>query len=792
MRIYDFRQAVFLWLQRAGFVESGQEGAARIRAAQIAAVVRFTPLMIVINTINAGVIIWFVGHFANPGSITAWVVSLAAAVTSAGHAFYVRQTRTVRPTASVRAIRKSTLHALVLSLIWAAVPILWLSGTTIEARLMVATLITGMICAGGFALATVPTAAFVYVIVITIGSMIGVLQAFDGYVIPFGILLAGYAATVLLSVNGTSKLFIQRFHAEAKLAERGEIIELLLNEFEENTSDWLFQTDPVGTIIDHSARFGVVVDASGQSLVGKSLKELIEPEGFEELLIKLEKMAPFKDLEVRSSANGHSWWSLTAKPIFAKSGKHIGWRGVGSDIDSRKVAEHQLEQLAYFDALTGLANRTKFKERVEESIVQAERTGQPEILMAVDIDQFKMVNDTLGHEAGDELLQVTADILTNIIGISNFAARLGNDEFGIILSDKYLVTHVEDVAHQIINAFQHPIMLQGGHVSICVSIGIVRIPDDGPISDNLLRNADLALQKAKEIGGSGFAIYNHSMNEIFQDRATLARDLRQAAAIEGQLEVWYQPQIDISKGTIAGFEALMRWKHPVRGYIPPSEFIPIAESSGLISKIGQWILKEAIFQSQLWLKNTGQDIPVAVNLSVAQLWQSDIVSEITELLNESGLPPHLLCLEMTESLFADYESGRVRRAITELKAIGVTLALDDFGTGYSSLSYLNQLPFDKLKIDRAFVTNSAVGSKERNLLQVIVNLGQGLGMTVIAEGVETTEELAILRELGCPQIQGYFFGKPAPAHLALARAIERVTVWNTEAPVVIAELAKSA
>jgi len=325
-----------------------------------------------------------------------------------------------------------------------------------------------------------------------------------------------------------------------------------------------------------------------------------------------------------------------------------------------------------------------------------------------------------------------------------------------------------------------------------VSIGIVRIPDDGPTSDNLLRNADLALQKAKEIGGSGFAIFNHSMNEIFQDRATLARDLRQAAAIEGQLEVWYQPQIDISKGAVAGFEALMRWKHPVRGYIPPSEFIPIAESSGLISKIGRWILKEAIFQSQLWLKNTGQDVPVAVNLSVAQLWQSDIVAEITELLKDSGLPPHLLCLEMTESLFADYESGRVRKAITELKAIGVTLALDDFGTGYSSLSYLNQLPFDKLKIDRAFVTNSAVGIKERNLLQVIVKLGQGLGMTVIAEGVETADELAILRELGCAQIQGYFFGKPAPAHLALARAIERVTVWNNEAPVVAAPLALSA
>jgi len=433
MRIQDIRQAVFLWLQRAGFVESEEEGVARIRAAQIAAVVRFTPLMIVINTINAGVIIWFVGHFANLSSLTAWAISLAVIVASAGHAFYIRRIGTVRPTASVRAIRKSTFHAFILSIIWAAVPILWLSGTTIEARLMVATLITGMICAGGFALATVPTAAFVYVIVITIGSMIGVIQSFDGYVIPFGILLTGYAATVLLSVNGTSKLFIQRFHAEAKLAERGEIIELLLNEFEENTSDWLFQTDIEGKIVDHSARFGVVVDGSAQSLVGRNLRDLIEPEGFEDLLAKMEKVAPFKDLEVRTSNGQRVWWSLTAKPIFAKSGTHIGWRGVGSDIDRKKLAEQQLEQLAYFDALTGLSNRTKFKERVEASIVQAERTGQPEILMAVDIDQFKMVNDTLGHEAGDELLKVTADILTNIIGISNFAARLGNDEFGIIL-----------------------------------------------------------------------------------------------------------------------------------------------------------------------------------------------------------------------------------------------------------------------------------------------------------------------------------------------------------------------
>ncbi|MEN9895417.1 MAG: hypothetical protein RIR97_1269 [Pseudomonadota bacterium] len=768
------------------------DGSARIRQAQIAMIGRYTPAILLINAMNAAITWWFVHESAEPFEMAVWLGAISLVSLLIGYSWLSARTRRARPLMSVGAIRSVTLCALVLSGIWAVVPMFWLSGLSEEARFGMGALITGMICAGGLILASVPTAALAFVTVLTFGGLIGMVQIFDAYLVPFDILLLVYCFVILRSVEHVGRNFIHRIAAETNLAERDEIIDLLLAEYDDTSTDWLFETDQTMVIVEHSARFGAAIGIDDRMLVGRSFLNMIHPDSHAALTAKLAKVAPFKGFDVRSADDGQTWWSITAKPVFDTSNQHIGWRGVGCDVTIKKKSERQLEQLAYFDSLTGLPNRTKFREQVEASIVATEQENQTLALLIVDLDQFKMVNDMLGHETGDELLQATAGILTKLAGKDSYCARLGNDEFGIILSEIDQIEHVEHVVRKIINAFQSPIQLKTGPVSICVSIGIVLLPEHGGNPDHLLRNADLALLKAKEIGGSGFVTFDHSLNDIFQNRAALARDLRLTASIEGQLEVWYQPQIDINSRTIAGFEALMRWKHPVRGYIPPSEFIPVAESSGLISDIGRWILKEAILQAQLWLKNTGYDIPVSVNLSVAQLWQSDLVQDVKDMIAESGLPPHLLCLEMTESMFVDYESGHVQRAIRDLKDIGVSLALDDFGTGYSSLSYLNQLPFDKLKIDRAFVTNCVAGKKERDLLQVIINLGKSLGMTVIAEGVETAEELDMLKEMGCPQIQGYFFGKPAPAPLALARAIERVTVMNLPHAPDLVQRAKSA
>ena len=791
MQNHSFINTISAWLKHSGYLESDQNGGGRIRAAQIAAMSRFTPFMMVGNSIFAVVVISSVFSFADFWFLGAWAATATIIVVSVGYKHFARRSRSARQTASVRSIRRATFNAFIIAVIWAIVPVAWLSGTSNETRLMMATVLTAIIGAGGFAMATVPSAAVVFVVVVTAGSFIGALDSFDGYAIPIAILLVLYSMIVLNSVDGTSKLFIQRFHAEAKLVERGEVIELLLNEFEENSSDWLFQTDAAGVIVEHSARFAVVAEGHGTSLVGIRLTDLILADDKDIISTKLAGKSPFKDLDIRSADTKFSWWSLTAKPVFTKTGEHTGWRGVGSDVTSKKTAEQRLEYLAYFDPLTGLANRAKFRECAESSLSEAKIRNKNYYLLVIDLDQFKLVNDTLGHEAGDELLQITAQMLTSTIGTGNLVARLGNDEFGVILYDCGIAFKAENIAKRIIAAFEPPIKLQTGNVGVCVSIGIIQIPDDGPTSDHLMRNVDLALLKAKEIGGSGFAFFDQSMNDVFQQRAMLSNDLRQAANIDGQLEVWYQPQIDIASGTIAGFEALMRWKHPTHGYISPSEFIPIAESSGLIFSLGQWIMKEAIVQSKLWNTATGLNAYIAVNISAVQLWQSDIVTSISELLTEADLPPSLLCLEMTESLFVDFESGRVQKVVADLKALGVRLALDDFGTGYSSLSYLNQLPFDKLKIDKSFVRNSIAGEKERNLLDVIVKLGQGLGMDVIAEGVETSEELEILRAIGCKLVQGYIFGKPAPPDEALTVAMDKMIEWNREIVLNTGSLIKS-
>jgi len=760
------------------FGSSDQNEGGRIRAAQIAAMSRFTPLMMIGNSIFAVVVISCVFDFANFWVLAIWASVAILVVALVGYKHFARSSRFSRQTASVRSIRRATFNAFIIAVLWAFVPVVWLSGTTNEARLMMATVLTAIIGAGGFAMATVPSAAVVFVVIVAAGSLIGALDSFHGYAIPIAILLVLYAAIVLNSVDGTSKLFIQRFRSEAKLVERGEVIELLLNEFEENSSDWLFQTDAAGIIVEHSARFAVVAKRKGGSLVGMKLTDLVLADDLAVIRAKLAAKVPFKDIDVRASGAGSTWWSLTARPVFSKNGEHTGWRGVGSDISKKKIAERQLEYLAYFDPLTGLANRAKFRESAEKSLAEAKKRNEKYCILVVDLDQFKIVNDTLGHEAGDELLRITGNIISSTIGTGNLVARLGNDEFGCILFDCSTADGAEKVAKTIIQAFKSPIKLKTGNVGVYVSIGIVEFPDHGPTSDDLMRNVDLALLKAKEIGGSGFAFFDKSLNEVFQQRATLSNDLRQAANIDGQLEVWYQPQFDAALGSVVGFEALMRWRHPTRGYIPPSEFIPIAETSGLITTLGHWIMREAILQSKQWSAATGMNMSIAVNISAVQLWQSDVVKSIRELLNETSFPPSLLCLEMTESLFVDFESGRVQKVLADLKALGVALALDDFGTGYSSLSYLNQLPFDKLKVDRAFVRNSVIGERERNLLEVIVKLGQGLGMTVVAEGVEKSEEFEILRDIGCNHVQGYFFGKPAPAEQALTRAMDSVTEWN--------------
>ena len=456
------------------------------------------------------------------------------------------------------------------------------------------------------------------------------------------------------------------------------------------------------------------------------------------------------------------------------SGWHDGrvteLRGTIQDITDRKSAERQLESLAYYDPLTGLANRSLFKRELTADLDSHFRTGSSSALIILDLDRFKEVNDSLGHAAGDELLTKVAQVLVWTLDTKGFIARLGGDEFAILLKGMQARDEAAAIAQSIVDGLSKPFQLGRGEVAIGASIGIVMLPEDGETCEAAVKHADLALYRSKDLGRGRFAFFDKSMDELIQQKVAMARDLRNAASRDDELEVWFQPQIDLHRQEVIGFEALMRWKHPVQGYIPPSVFIPIAESSSLISEIGLWILRESARTLKGWIDAGGAPYTVSVNLSAAQIWQSDVAGDVAEVLAETGLPPHLLCLELTESLLADHTEIRVQTTLSRLKALGVSLALDDFGTGYSSLGYLSKLPFDKLKIDRMFIADSNNSDEARQVLKGIVALGHGLGMEVVAEGIENSAELALLRDFACDLAQGYYFARPETAASALLRA----------------------
>lgn len=479
------------------------------------------------------------------------------------------------------------------------------------------------------------------------------------------------------------------------------------------------------------------------------------------------------DVQARRGDGTFGYYTMVTKPLHDSFGKVSGLFGTVQDITERKHAEKQLRSLAYFDPLTGLANRTLFTRELNDVMQTVGHRGGSAALLLLDLDHFKEVNDTMGHAAGDELLVKVARTLKSHVDENGFVARLGGDEFAIIVRNYSSVPVLKNFAASIVTKLSGILKLERGEVMTGTSLGIALIPQDGGTAEEALRNADLALYMAKDDGRGHALFFTPEMSRSVQARLNLARDLRRAIE-NNDLETRYQGQVDLRSSKVAGFETLVRWKHPTRGYISPTEFIPVAESSSLICDIGLWVLRDACQTGRAWLDAGEPERMISVNVSAAQIWQTDFEIDVMRVLKETGYPPRLLCLELTESVFADHGEGRVRGALAQLKDAGIRLALDDFGTGYSSLGYLNELPFDELKIDRCFIAGSHHAPDKAQLLQGIIALGRGLGMTVVGEGAEEDGEVALLRNFGCDLVQGFAFMRPETAEEALrcAEAIE--------------------
>jgi diguanylate cyclase (GGDEF)-like protein/PAS domain S-box-containing protein len=536
----------------------------------------------------------------------------------------------------------------------------------------------------------------------------------------------------------------------------------LLEEFESSGKGWFWETTREGTLSYISESVAQAVGRNPVDLLDRPFTDLISTETADgsatserTLGFYLSSHVAFQDLIVRAKTKNEIWWSISGRPVHDEIGRFFGFRGFASDLTQMRQSEVELDRLARQDALTGLANRQALRRALDDALVSAVRRKHRCSMFLLDLDRFKAVNDTLGHPAGDTLLRLVALRLRDVIGEAGQVGRLGGDEFEVVLPTTSDKTDLSKLAQGIIDSLSRPYTINGTAVSIGASVGIVTSDYDDRTSDDLMRDADLALYAAKAAGKGCFRFFEPEMHEAARVRQLMESDLR-VALEKGQLWLAYQPCVDALSEAVTGFEALIRWDHPEHGPVSPAEFIPLAEEIGLIDEIGEWVLRSACAEAAKWPKQ----ITVAVNLSPVQFKSPALPTIVRMVLSDTELPAKRLELEITEGVFLSNDD-HVHEMIASLKAIGLKLALDDFGTGYSSLSYLQRVPFDKIKIDRSFVTGAS-DPEGRNaaLIRAMVGLASDLKMQTTAEGVETPEELALVRDLGCSLVQGYIFGKP--------------------------------
>ena len=701
------------------------------------------------------------GHPVFP-SIVVWSAALYAALLVAMRGWLRTRREVQSEPPSPQAIRSAFLNAAFMGTIWGLLPMLTLPGD--DPLLMVTTgiALAGVLCASGFALLILPQAALAFSVPLLAGSFItiaGLDNPRDGFVLITLLLL--YALVMAFVCVRYARNLVHRLVSESKIREQKDIISLLLKEFEENSSDWLWELDRNGCFQRVSDRFSAASDVAKEQLVGlgfhdflRSMSQENEPI-LEELRRDIEERATFSGVALPVAVAGiERHWRLTGKPTFDEFGTYTGYIGTASDVTAEKNSERRINYLAHNDALTGLLNRAKFTEHLKQSIARLERYGSPFVVLYLDLDQFKAVNDSRGHLIGDRLLVHVSKRIKSQLREADIAARLGGDEFAIILNNSYHADETAALAHRLVETVGRPYEFDDDIVSIGVSIGIAIAPINGTRPDQILRNADLALYRAKAEGRGTWRFFEAQMDSDVRERRVLELELRQALK-EGEFVLHYQPLVSAEDNKASGFEALVRWNHPVRGIVPPAEFIPIAEQTGLIRQIGDWTIREACHAAARW----PEDLLVAVNLSAKHFRLSDITAVVREALETSRLPPHRLELEITESLLIERPDDVVD-TLGELKALGVTIAMDDFGTGYSSLSHLLKFPFDKIKIDRSFVTASPEDLIARDVLRSIASLGKTLKIMIAAEGVETQEQVDFLRDIACGELQGFYFAKP--------------------------------
>jgi diguanylate cyclase (GGDEF)-like protein/PAS domain S-box-containing protein len=553
----------------------------------------------------------------------------------------------------------------------------------------------------------------------------------------------------------------ERKLAEAALREAKEKYQALFDD----AVVGIFQGTPDGRLLNINRAFATILgyESPEQLLAELSAdghSNLIDPAQIKEWSEVLENHGSIRSVEVELSCRDgkRKWVLMNARATRNADGVVVVHDGTVEDITERKAAQQQVNYLAYYDALTGLPNRMLLRDRLNTAVAAASRRGCGAALLYLDLDRFKIINDSLGHSVGDLLLQQVGNRLKNEIREEDTVARVGGDEFLIVLTSAETADQVAAIATRIVESVTGEFVIQGHSLNITCSLGISMFPEHGRDAETLIKNADAAMYAAKEQGSKAFCFFTDEMNALVIERLSIENGLRLAIDRE-EFFLEYQPQFSIASGRVTGFEALIRWQHPERGLVMPDKFIRVAEGSGLINPIGEWVLRTACTQMKKWQGEGLTMVPVAVNVSAVQFRQEGFRELIRRVLQETGLDPQCLELELTESLLLSNEDVMFE-VLQDLKAMGLKLVIDDFGTGYSSLSYLRQFPVTKLKIDRSFIRDVAINPDDAAITAAIVSMAKSLNLKVIAEGVEDEAQLSFLREHECDECQGYYFSRP--------------------------------
>lgn len=613
-------------------------------------------------------------------------------------------------------------------------------------------------------LRTLPRCAVAYISIVGTTSIMALLSQ-PAYATGAAALLV-VVATVFSAHSSLAAHndFIIRILRERELRQSSETVRLLLNDYEDRGTDWLFELSADGYVHRPSQRFLKALGPEGNGLSVRPFFDLFTPSPERDQIVDhLTHGRAFRNLVATLELDGQThWWSISARPVTTGMGRSVAFRGVISDITAEREAQARARYMAHYDTLTGLPNRFRFNSRLED-IAANRALDEYFCLLLIDIDRFKAVNDTLGHPVGDQLLKAMGARIVDCLAASGLGgesclfARLGGDEFGILMTGDGVVDHAIRLCDLLIDATNKPFIVGPHHISATLSIGLAIAPYDGDTGETLLRNADLALYCAKDEGRSRWERFEPHMDLAIQTRHALERDLRNALA-RNEFELYYQPLVDARTGLHTGFEALLRWNQSERGMVMPTDFIPLAEETGLIIPIGEWVIREAMAQAARW----PSPLTIAVNLSPVQMRSPHLIPTLVNALAVSGLAPERFEIEITEGVLL-HNTDENMAVLRRLHDLGIKIALDDFGTGYSSLNYLRTFPFDKIKIDRSFVRDLEDHRDCREIVSAVISLANNLGMATLAEGVEQEAQLDELRRGGCTMVQGWLFGKAMPA-----------------------------